>query len=249
MRHPDEDRQAGRLALDEFLGHLVAGLRSQASDLETAFGGLGVEKVLAFGFGAGWQGQAGEGTGSGIMVVATERGRDAASARPHDTEGVSSMQPHLTTPPLFGDPRLPARFWDKVQPQPNGCWLWAAGRFGNGYSQFWWRGRQQPAHRIAYQVLVGPIYEGLESDHLCRIPACVNPSHIEPVTRRENTMRGDAPAINRARMLAKTVCLRGHPFDNVNTYHRPDGYRGCKACQRMLVREYRCREKALVSLR
>ncbi len=90
-----------------------------------------------------------------------------------------------------------ARFWDKVAFEPNtGCWLWAAYADRKGYGQFSAGSRADGtyrkvfAHRWAYEHEVGPIPEGLTIDHLCRVPLCVNPGHLEPVTNRENTRRG-----------------------------------------------------------
>lgn len=94
----------------------------------------------------------------------------------------------------YADPRLPARFWNKVQPLANGCWEWVAARTRDGYGRYWVNPSHVLAHRWAYEKLTGPIPTGLESDHLCRNRACVNPAHIEPVTRRENLLRGDTVA-------------------------------------------------------
>lgn len=88
--------------------------------------------------------------------------------------------------------------------------------------------REQYAHRAAYQYLRGPIPDGLQLDHLCWVRRCVNPAHLEVVTARVNTLRGENPAAQNAR---KTHCHRGHPFDEANTYWRPDGGRDCKACR------------------
>ncbi|KAB2977369.1 HNH endonuclease [Streptomyces sp. SS1-1] len=90
-------------------------------------------------------------------------------------------------------------------------------------------GRYQMAHRVAYQEIVGPIPEGLQLDHLCRVRHCVNPAHLEPVTSRENTLRGEnLVAIN----AAKTHCKRGHLFDAANTY-RWRNSRICRECRRL----------------
>lgn len=89
---------------------------------------------------------------------------------------------------------LPDRIADRIQPCPNtGCWLWE-GRWdsGNGYGKVSWRGRTWMAHRLVYVLLVGPIPEGHHLDHRCRVRPCCNPDHLEPVTPRENTLRGEA---------------------------------------------------------
>lgn len=70
------------------------------------------------------------------------------------------------------------------------CWIWTASKNWDGYGQFRWGGRQQLAHRVSYQILVGAIPPGLELDHLCRVRDCVNPAHLESVTSAENTRRG-----------------------------------------------------------
>jgi hypothetical protein len=92
-------------------------------------------------------------------------------------------------------------------------------------------------HRLAYVLLVGPIPKGLQLDHLCRQPACCNPDHLEPVTARENLVRGETVT---AREVATTHCPRGHEYTNENTYRRPDNpnKRDCKECRRQRNREW-----------
>ena len=104
---------------------------------------------------------------------------------------------------------LPARFAEKIQIEGE-CWVWTAWRIKNGYGRIQLTSRKPAlAHRAVYEILVGPIPEGLTLDHLCRNRACVNPSHLEPVTMRENALRGIGPTAINAR---KTHCPKGHPF-------------------------------------
>lgn len=110
----------------------------------------------------------------------------------------------------FLDPRLPSRFWEKVQPCPmSGCWLWTGAAQSFGYGSIAVDGTRRTAHSLAYKTLIGSVPDGLELDHKCRVSACCNPLHLEPVTHRENMLRGNTPsAIN----AAKTHCPNGHPY-------------------------------------
>lgn len=135
---------------------------------------------------------------------------------------------------------LPLRFWRKVRVLENGCWEWTAYLDKNGYGQFSIGPKTVRAYRWAYECLIGPIPEGLTIDHLCRFPACVNPAHLEPVTPKENYLRGyGLPALN----ARKTHCDNGHPFDEVNTYIYKGYQRHCRACNREFVRQYTARKK------
>lgn len=123
---------------------------------------------------------------------------------------------------------IPDRFWSKVDRSggPDNCWPWLPAKDPGSYGTF----DQTRAHRVAYELLVGSIPEGLCLDHLCRHPVCVNPAHLEPVTHRENVLRGNAPmAVN----AAKTHCPQGHEYDEENTYVGEGGsHRYCRACRR-----------------
>lgn len=120
------------------------------------------------------------------------------------------------------------RFYSFVD-EATGCWNWRGGVAGNGYGSVRVpHGPQMGAHRAAWIVANGPVPDGLQIDHLCRNPLCINPAHLEAVSPRENTIRGDAPS---ARHLRQTHCVNGHPFDEVNTRIDRRG-RTCRACHR-----------------
>lgn len=134
----------------------------------------------------------------------------------------------------FGDVRLPQRFWDKARVDESGCWIWIACIEGHGYGRFR-VGRKVPrAHQVIYEALVAPVPEGLCLDHLCRVRPCVNPAHLEVVTLRENTQRGNSGLPQRSR----THCPAGHPYDDENTYLNAEGERNCKECNRARARAY-----------
>jgi hypothetical protein len=123
------------------------------------------------------------------------------------------------------------RFWGKVE-KTDTCWVWTAGKNHYGYGSYavrrgdgWFRAQ---AHRLAYEELVGPIPAGLTVDHICRNRACVNPTHMELVTRGENVLRGTGPSAEHAR---QTHCKRGHPFEEPHVYLWR-GRRYCRTCQR-----------------
>lgn len=142
--------------------------------------------------------------------------------------------------------RLPelGRFWAKVDKDgPGGCWLWTAGRTNGGYGMFGVEGnRTVPAHRYAYELLVGPIPGGLTIDHLCRVRHCVNPAHLEAVTYAENNRRSTSPS---ALNSLKTHCPQGHAYDEANTYVAPRGDRMCRECMRARTRRWRAERKAV----
>jgi hypothetical protein len=84
-----------------------------------------------------------------------------------------------------------------VEPKLGECWVWLSRLNRNGYGRLKWEGRDLMAHRLSYEVHVGPIPDGLVLDHLCRVRCCVNPSHLEPVTVQVNTPRGEARLFGR----------------------------------------------------
>ena len=118
------------------------------------------------------------------------------------------------------DPR--ARFWVRVA-KTDTCWLWTGAKAG-GYGYVKRDGRTIPAHRYAYTIAVGQIPAGLVIDHLCRNPQCVNPAHLEPVTNRENILRGAGAKIA---AYHANRCLRGHSMHDAYRY---GGRRQCRTC-------------------
>ena len=139
----------------------------------------------------------------------------ATCTRPMRRQGLCSL--HYQRWKRTGSPHLPSRvevLWTQFERADNGCWRWLGYVSKDGYGRRgdWW------AHRIFYELLVEPIPDGMEVDHLCRNRSCVNPSHMEVVTHAENMRRG-------ARVRPRqTHCKRGHPLP-------PKGQ--CLPCQRI----------------
>lgn len=121
-------------------------------------------------------------------------------------------------------------------PADGGCWEWNGATNNRGYGVVQ-MGRGigiALVHRVVYEAFVGPIPEGLTIDHLCANSTCVNPQHLEAVTKSENVRRqwqaGRADPMRHNR--EKTHCPRGHPYDDANTY-RNAGRRSCRACMKL----------------
>lgn len=131
-------------------------------------------------------------------------------------------------------PKDEARFWGKVDRRPSGCWPWL-GFTRSGYGRFKLNQRHVTAHRLAYELTIAPIPDGLVLDHLCRNRSCCNPFHLEPVTSRTNTLRGDTPA---ARQVLRTHCPHGHPYagDNLYVWRRNRYCRACIAARKALAK-------------
>lgn len=117
------------------------------------------------------------------------------------------------------------------------CWIFVGAGSGIGYRSIWAAKSDgtftvRRAHRVAYELLVGPIPEGLALDHLCRVRSCVNPAHLEPVTHTENMQRSVG--------ATKRFCIRGHEYADGNEYRVPrTGRRRCRKCHAEYMRNVR----------
>lgn len=129
--------------------------------------------------------------------------------------------------------QLPEQIRRKISPQGSGCWLWTAARNRDGYGKLAYEGRFVYAHRLTYELLAGQILPGLEIDHTCLVRACCNPAHMEVVSHRENTLRGNSIP---ARNGQKLYCPRGHEYTPANTMFETGKTgrlkRTCRTCKR-----------------
>ena len=117
----------------------------------------------------------------------------------------------------------------------NGCWIWQRAKSGKpprGY--MWVGGKYVLAYRVLWERENGPVPEGMELDHLCRTPLCVNPAHLEAVSHRENVLRGTSPAALAAK---RDACVHGHAFTEANTFTTRNGERKCRTCRRIRMRK------------
>lgn len=137
------------------------------------------------------------------------------------------------------------RFWRLVDRLgPDECWIWRGGKNAFGHGTVWDGSQTAAAHRVAWELLVGPIPPSLHLDHFRMNPgprnapcsrACVNPAHLEPVAGRVNVLCGNGPSARGAR---QTACIHGHPFDEENTRRNCRGERVCRACDNARAARY-----------
>ena len=131
-----------------------------------------------------------------------------------------------------------ARFWSRVE-KTDTCWLWTAAKDKYGYGHIRTnRASSMLVHRFAYELLIGPIPDGMVIDHVwdrgCRNRHCVNPAHLEAVTLAVNSGRG--------KLARRQTCAKGHPYD-ARTYRKTDGSRRCRVCKAEYQRQYRLRKR------
>jgi hypothetical protein len=145
---------------------------------------------------------------------------------------------------------LAALLWPKVDkngPIPAGrpdlgpCWIFTGRISRDGYGIFDVHSIGVRAHMASYLISTGTLPDGLDLDHLCRVRKCVRPSHLEPVTRQINVLRGVSPV---AQQVLVTHCPNGHPYDEQNTYMK-HGHRGCRVCDAARAREKRRQARVL----
>lgn len=122
------------------------------------------------------------------------------------------------------------------------CWEWSGYRNAKGYGQATYLQHRFLTHRLAYELLVGPIPEGLIVMHACDNPPCCNPNHLRVGTRGDNQQ--DMARKRRSPHLAKTHCPKNHPYDEANTIVRPNGARACRECKRADARRYMAQKRA-----
>jgi hypothetical protein len=154
----------------------------------------------------------------------------------------------------YGGPKpvpVAERLWAKVD-KTETCWLWTGGRNASGYgriteSKRLESGRRWYTHRLVYTLLVGPIPDGMELDHLCRVRHCCNPEHLEPVTPGVNVARSEGPTADAVRAFLTGVCPRGHDVTGYGAMPLSGGRRRCRECLNEWKRRYRARLKQEVA--
>ena len=146
-------------------------------------------------------------------------------------------------------PNKPEHIWDRIEKvTESGCWIWTGEITSDGYGRFRLRQKYISVHRFVYEFLKGPIPVDLVPDHLCRVRCCCNPDHIELVTGRENTLRGETIAGGFAK---RTHCNKGHEFTPENTIMRGDwpSARRCRTCFKKIMANQYLKRKAQLTLK
>lgn len=170
---------------------------------------------------------------------------DRTGARSDDGEGIKRTEQKDSSLLTIEGVEIPTRIAAKIKPNPStGCFEWTGALDGRGYGNVRVGRQVRKAHRVVYEVVRGPVAPELDCDHLCRVPSCVRPSHLQPVRHVVNVRRGAAMWVPGALQRAKTHCPRGHAYTPANTYVQPStGGRLCRACDREKKRAARQREK------
>lgn len=129
----------------------------------------------------------------------------------------------------------------RIEVHPLGCWEYTGPLNHRGYGRVQWRShgvrKNEGAHRVVFESEVGAIPPGMTLDHLCQNKRCVNPAHLEVVTRGENVRRQIQAGRHPTAGMSRDFCKRGHLMDEANIY-RGEGKRRCLACRRLIAREH-----------
>lgn len=182
------------------------------------------------------------------MVVFATRMRTAPNRERQLSPGPNRLgresAMHHVTHRLELDEATRTRFAAKYRIDENGCWTWTRPLGTGGYATFWDGTKTVRAHRFSYRSSVGEIPEGLVLDHLCRVRHCVNPDHLEPVSPRENALRGETIP---ARNVRVTICANGHPYTSENTLVRNNYVNGtperiCRQCKLATQKRWRMKQ-------
>jgi hypothetical protein len=128
----------------------------------------------------------------------------------------------------------------------DGCWIWQGYTF-KGYGQITLSAEDgtRLTHQVTYLHFIGDIPEGLELDHLFRVPSCCNPWHLDPVTHAENVRRATIWGLRTKTMHAKTQCRKGHDYTPANLRITASGKRRCRACATESARHKRAERVAV----
>jgi len=139
---------------------------------------------------------------------------------------------------LLPRPSIEWRLWSRLIEQPNGCLDWPGGTSRNGYGVIYFDGKRVSTHRLAWELVNGPIPEGMVICHKCDNPPCCNPEHMFLGTQSDNL--ADMAAKHRGRAPTfKTHCPQGHEFTEANTFVGPQGCRSCRTCRYAANQRYR----------
>ena len=149
---------------------------------------------------------------------------------------VLRLRPLRPITPMFSS--IDGMFGNSMPITECGCWAWMGVITKEGYGRLAIMGKNKLAHRVSYELVCGPIPEELELDHLCRVRSCINPRHLEPVTRKVNAQRGISGRMLAARHRAITHCPAGHAYAGYNVRINLAGARECRACHREHQRKY-----------
>lgn len=152
------------------------------------------------------------------------------------------LSSHNAHAPLHVNMPIQLRLFPRLVIDPSGCLLWTGWTDGDGYGRIRIDGHERLVHRLMYELFVGPIPDGLKAWG-CRNRNCASPAHLEPVTTRENVLRGDGVAAVQAAVTHCGTC--GLPYDEENTYIAPGTRkRKCRNCHRATAARYRERKRS-----